>query len=64
MNTLPHEVTKVLGKPYYKKWNNECPGYWFVKVEYNCYGRLDTTELFFKSEEEALAVDIGYRWEG
>ena len=57
MNLLTGTVTKVLSEPFiqYNKW--------WVKVEYNCYGRLSKTELMFTNIDSALKVDVGFTFD-
>ena len=57
MNLLDAVVTKVLGKPEQKY------GYWFVKVEYNCYGVRSRGEVMVSSEEEANNIKEGYTFQ-
>lgn len=57
MNVLTGTVTKVLSKPFFE-YNK-----WWVKVEYNCYGRISKTELMFNSIDLALKVDIGFEFD-
>lgn len=53
MNLVDCYVTKVLGDPFEKY------GKWWVKVEFESWGRPGTTELMFSSEAEARAVAEG-----
>lgn len=54
MNLLDCVVTKVLSEP--KHQNNK----WIVSVEYDCYGVISQTPLFFNTEEEAKKVKPHY----
>jgi len=51
------EVKKVLSEPFiqYNKW--------WVKVEYDFYGRLSETELMFTNIDSALKVDVGFTFD-
>lgn len=62
MNLIDCYVTKIFDKPYsrYNNFNNSTE--WIVKVEYNSYGAIDNTKLIFKTEKEALKVNIGYHF--
>ena len=57
MNLLTGTVTEVLSEPFiqYNKW--------WVKVKYNCYGRISETELMFNSIASALKVDVGFEFD-
>lgn len=58
MNLLDHYVTKVIGKPYMRRYANKL--WWCLQVEYTCYGNKGNTELIFNTEEEAKQVKVGY----
>ena len=58
MNVLDHYVTKVIGKPYMKRYADKL--WWCLEVEYNCYGHPGTKELIFNTEDEAKQVKVGY----
>lgn len=57
INILTGTVTEVLAKPYYQ-W-----GKWWVKVKYNCYGRISETELMFQNRDSSLKVDVGFEFD-
>ena len=57
MNLIDAVVTQVLSKPYFKY------NYWFVDVEYNCYGQVSETNIMCSTEESAKAVKVGYTFQ-
>lgn len=56
MNQVDCYVTKILSEPFEKY------GRWWVKVEYESWGRPGTTELMFDSAAEAKAVAEGLQF--
>lgn len=57
MNLVDAVVTKVLSKQYFKY------NYWFVDVEYNCYGQVSETSIMRSTEEAAKAVKVGHTFQ-
>lgn len=57
MNLIEGTVTKILGEPF------EAFTRWWVKVEYDAYGRLSETELMFSTKEKAESVTIGFKFD-
>ena len=56
MNLLDAVVIKVKSQPF------EDYGYWWVKVDYDCWSVKSETQLMFKTKEEAELVEIGYKF--
>lgn len=56
MDSFEQQVEKVLSKPYLK--NNR----WYVKISFHSFGAYFETELYFKTQEEANKVIIGYEF--
>ena len=56
MNLINCVVTEIIGDPYFEY------DKWWVNVEYDCYGSLHWMDLIFSTKEEALAVEIGYKF--
>lgn len=62
MNTVDCIVTYIVVEPFYRK-SGTSIGKWCVRVNYEYQGGNDQTTLMFDSEEEALAVTIGYKFQ-
>ena len=60
MNLVDCFVTKVKSAPY----QIDPPKYWFVDVEYDCYGRMSETAVMVKTLEDAEKIDVGYVFQG
>lgn len=56
MNLVDCHVTEVLSRPY------ERNGLWCVDVKYDSWGHISKGMVFCSSEEEALKVDVGYKF--
>lgn len=54
MNSLDATVTSV-GTPVW------CEEYqtWRVEIEYNCWGHVSTTEMWYKDRDKAFALKVG-----
>ena len=52
MNKLNAIILKILSNPYFS-YNK-----WWVDVQYDCWGKLDSTKLPFDSKEEAEALGV------
>ena len=57
MNLINCFVTKVLSKPALGRYEK-----YEVKVEFNSYGSISTTVLYFDTLDEAESVNIGYEF--
>lgn len=56
MNLLECTVIEVLQPPY------EMYGRWWVKVKFECYGKIDEFDLMCEDREQAGDVIIGYEF--
>lgn len=62
MNLVDCFVTKVLDEPLLL--NSYGKDFWTIKVEYDCYGSIQNTTLFFKTKKEVEEVKEGYKFLG
>ena len=57
MNLIEHYVTEVLSKPEFKY------GAWWVEVMANSYGHVYKSSVYCRTEQQALAVGVGYKYD-
>jgi len=49
-------VTRVIGNPICEN------GMWGIKVEFNCDGIIDETNIFLDSKALVLKIKVGYKF--
>lgn len=59
MNTTEYYVTEVLSQPY----QVEPFSHWFVKVMANSWGYTSENLVMVKTNEEAVKVGVGYKFD-